>query len=158
MTTNDDNPTRQAIAAKDRSAPMKVTGKLKHALDLMVWKGARRAAAAKQAGMTDHSLRAALKKPHVKAAYLAELQVLRESERARNIHALVEVRDGKQHSNPMARVQAAKALEGIEDPLGPGLGNPLQQPGLTINIIHPPGSQQPMVDVTPNPRPIERSR
>jgi hypothetical protein len=143
--TDTDQPTRQAIEAKDRSAPLQVTGKLKVALDLMVWKGARRVKAAKQAGMTDHGLRAALRKPHVKAHYLAELQVLRESERPRNILAMVEVRDGKGHKNPMARLQAAKALEGIEDVLPGRPGHPLQQlPGLVVQINVGLGAQQPL--------------
>lgn len=152
MTTADDIPTRQAIEAKDRSSPLKVTGKLKVAIDNMVWKGSRRAKAAVAAGMTDHGLRAALKKPHVKAAYLAELDVLRTSERARNTLAMIEVRDGKGHSNPMARVQAAKALEGMEDGL-PGSLDPRQQGGIVIRIIAAaPAAQSPMVDVTPAPR------
>jgi hypothetical protein len=144
MTGNDITPTR--------SAPMKVTGRLKHAIDLMVWKGARRAEAAEEAGLKDHSLRAALKKPHVKAAYLAELVVLRESERARNIHALVEVRDGKDHSNPMARVNAAKALEGLDDTFPAGLGDPRMAPGVTIVIRHP---DPPTIDVTPSRQRLE---
>ena len=146
MTDETQLPTRQAIAAMDRSAPLKVTGKLKVAIDNMVWKGARRATAAKQAGMTDHSLRAALKKPHVKAAYLSELQVLRESERARNILTMIEVRDGKGHSNPMARLNAAKTLEGLDDVLPAGSLDPRQQPGICI-VIHQPASQAPMIEV-----------
>jgi hypothetical protein len=157
MTDDFNAPSPQAIAAKNRSAPMKVTGRLKHALDLMVWKGARRAEAAEGAGMTDHSLRAALKKPHVKAAYLAELEVLRTSERARNIHALVDVRDGKDHSNPMARVNAAKALEGLDDALPAGFADLRHPPGVTIRIINP-APQPPVIDVSasqrlPNPAP-----
>jgi hypothetical protein len=44
--------------------------------------------AAKKAGISEHGLYKALRKPPVKAAYLAELDVLRTSERARNIHTL----------------------------------------------------------------------
>jgi hypothetical protein len=58
MTTIDnDIPTRQSIAAKDRSGKLKVTGKLKVAIDKMLYEGSRRPDAAKTAGMTDHGLR-----------------------------------------------------------------------------------------------------
>jgi hypothetical protein len=66
-------PTRQAIGVKGRSAPGKVTGRLRIAIEAMVWKSARRHEAATEAGMTDHSLRAALKKPHVKAELLRRI-------------------------------------------------------------------------------------
>lgn len=127
-------PTRQAVAIKGRSAPLKVTGKLRKAIEDMVWTGARRPEAAERAGLTDHGLRAALKKPHVKAAYLAELDVLRTSERARNIHTLVDVRD--QTGNQMARVNAVKALEQLDEQPGTGRSNAPQLPGLVVQIIN----------------------
>jgi hypothetical protein len=59
--------------------------------------------------------------------------VLRTSERARNIHALIEVRDQKH--NPIARVQAVKALEGFEeDSAITGTGR--HTPGLVVQIIN----------------------
>jgi hypothetical protein len=106
-------PSRQATAAIDRSAPLKVTGKLKTAIDSMVWYGLTRQAAAEHAGLKEPSLYAAFLKPHVKTYYLGQLEVLRTSERARNIHTLAEVRD--QQTNQMARVQAVKVLEQISD-------------------------------------------
>lgn len=81
--------------------------------------------------MTDHSLRTALSKPHVKQYYLGQLQVLRDSERARNIHALAEVRD--QQENKMARVQAVKALEQISDD-APSARGSVSLPGLVIVV------------------------
>jgi hypothetical protein len=113
-----DEPTRQSIAAQGRSGKLTVSGKLKVALDEMLFKGSRRADAAAASGMTDHGLREALKKRHVKAYYNAGLEVLRTSERARNISALATVRDTS--GNDMARVSAAKALEQIADPALPG--------------------------------------
>jgi hypothetical protein len=74
----------------------------------------------------------------VKQFYLAELDVLRTSERARNIHALVDVRD--QLENKMARVQAVKALEQISDEMPAGRGSQ-SQPGLTI-VINTPAQPQ----------------
>jgi hypothetical protein len=109
-----------------------------------------RADAAKISGMTDHSLRAALKKPHVKRFYLSELEVLKKtSERARNVFALVDVRDNSQNS--MARVAAAKAIEGLADDPIAGSGNVPLVPGLVIQIIN--GSQSAAIDVTRSPDP-----
>ncbi|WP_342711276.1 hypothetical protein AAFG13_04765 [Bradyrhizobium sp. B124] len=73
-----DEPTRQAIAAKDRSGRLTVSGKLKTALDLML-EGSRRCDAPTEAGMKPHSLREARKKPHVRAYWNHGLQVMRES-------------------------------------------------------------------------------
>ncbi|WP_156164858.1 hypothetical protein [Bradyrhizobium sp. LTSP885] len=163
--TDDKTPTtRQAVAAQDRSGKLTVSGKLKVALDEMLFKGSRRAEAAAAAGMTDHGLREAMKKVHVKRYYNAGLEVLRTSERARNISALAKVRD--QSDNSMAVVSAAKALEQLAEPNGPGgrgggrtgagwaidLSEP-QLPGLVI-VIRPreEASALPskMIDVTPN--------
>jgi len=125
-------PTRQAIATQGRSAPLKVTGKLRDAIEQMVWYGLTRSEAAAKAGLTEHALYVAFRKPHVKAHYLGELEVLRTSERARNIHTLVEVRD--QTKNQMARVNAVAALEQSAETQGRSTGS-VSLPGLTIQII-----------------------
>jgi hypothetical protein len=124
----DDNQTelatRQAIAAKGRSGKLTVSGKLKVAIDLMLYGDgtaagpSRRADAATAAGMTDHGLREAFRKPHVRAYYHAGLEILRTSERARNIFALASVRETS--GNDVARVSAAKTLEQLAEPNGPG--------------------------------------
>jgi hypothetical protein len=132
--TEDRLPTRQAIAARGRSAPRKVTGRLRAALIEMVWRGSRRAEAAQVAGMTDHGLREALRKPHVKEFYLAELGALRESERPRTFHRLVELRD--QDENRNAAVSAAKVLEAIPDELRSATGAAAVQPGVSIRIVN----------------------
>lgn len=111
---------------------IKVTGKNRAAIEAMVWQGLTRKDAAAKAGLKDHALYVALTKPHVKAYYLGQLDVLRTSERARNIHALVEVRD--QLDNKMARVQAVKALEQISDD-APANGGGSALPGLQIVIV-----------------------
>jgi hypothetical protein len=149
-------PTRQAIAARNRSAPGKVTGRLKDALLKMVWEGACRADAAKAAGMTDHSLRASLKKPHVKAYYLAELQVLRTSERARNVFALVDVRDRSE--NQAARVAAVRTLEELADggDRPGGAGGASVMAGLVVRIVG--GAPEPkMIEHEPVPSKDEPS-
>ena len=124
-------PSRQAVAAQERSAPGQVTGKLRRALEAMVWQGSRREQAAATAGITDHSLRTALAKPHVKAWYMAQLQVLRDSARAKNIHRLTEIRDA---ANNMPAVQAIKALEQLEE-VSASTSNVQRNPGLQIVIL-----------------------
>jgi hypothetical protein len=135
-------PTRQAAAVKGRSAAGRVTGKLAIALMEMVWSGAKRGDAAAKAGMTDHSLRVALKKRHVLAHYRAELAALRESERARTVHAFVDVRDNS--DNAMARVSAGKALDAAVA-AEPAMGSAAMQPGLLIVVVQPDGSRQSVV-------------
>src|ERR1035437_5289511 len=83
--------TRQSPAFDGRSSPLKVTGKLRIAIEQMVWHGARRQDAAERAGLKDHSLMAALRKGHVMAHYHDELRVLRESTRAKNFHRLDDI-------------------------------------------------------------------
>jgi hypothetical protein len=139
----DDQPTRQAIAAKERSGKLTVSGKLKVAIDAMLYDGSRRAEAAQAAGMTDHGLREAFKKPHVKAYYNQGLVVLRESERARNIIRLAEIRDA---ADNMPAVQAVKALEQLSDDAPAGVADPRSLPGITIRIMQP--APQP-IDITP---------
>jgi hypothetical protein len=140
--------TRQAEAIDGRSAKLTVTGKLARAIGFMVWEGARRQDAAEKACLKDHSLRAALKKPHVLRHYHAELGVLRESTRAKNFHRL-DVIAGGEGGNDMAKVAAIKTMEAISDqhvvgPAGIGgraragylidLGDDQQKPGLVIYI------------------------
>jgi hypothetical protein len=98
----------------------------------MVWQGLRRKDAAQVAGIADHTMYQAMRTPPVKAAYADMLHVLRESEKARNIHALVEVRD--QQVNQMARVNAVKALEQLDETAASAAGPQRQQPGLVIVI------------------------
>lgn len=108
----------------------------------MVWHGMNRLDAANHARLSEHSLYVALRRSHVKAYYLSELEVLRSSERARNIHALVEVRD--QTSNQMARVQAVKALEQLDDE-PPAAAHKQTLPGLVVVVM--PAAQTQMKTV-----------
>src|SRR5664280_1878224 len=92
-------PTRQAIEAKGRTAPGRVTGKLRIAIERMVWYGDKRAAAAAFAGLTDHGLRSALRKGHVLGFLRSELALLKENERPRNVHRLAELREQDDNRN-----------------------------------------------------------
>jgi len=91
----------------------RISAKARAAVEAMVWDGLNRREAAEKCGLTDHGLYAALRTPAVKSYYFAELEVLRTSEKARNVHALIDVRD--QRDNHIARVNAIKALEHLSD-------------------------------------------
>jgi hypothetical protein len=147
----DNLPARQPI---ERSAPMKVTGRLKHCLELMVWQGLSRSQAAEQAGLREHSLYCALRKAHVRTALLREMEVLRTSERPRNILALVNVRDTGR--NEMARVNAAKALEQLSEESVARSSSVPVSPGLVIQVIDGPApTPADPRDVTPRQPLIE---
>jgi hypothetical protein len=153
-------PTRQAAAIEGRSQRLNVTGKLKIALEAMVWEGLSRMDAAAKAGLADNSVRVALKKPHVLRYYNTELAALRISLRARNTHVLAGITENSE--NDAARVKAVQVLEGMSDEaLSGGYtsdGRPRAgyifdlgpTPGVTIQIVQPAPKQEPaMVDVTP---------
>jgi hypothetical protein len=70
--------------------------------------------------MTDHSLRTALAKPHVKRYYREQLEVLRGSERARNILRAVEIRD--ESKNHAAAMNAIRYLDQMPDEQATGRG------------------------------------
>src|SRR5690242_3917913 len=86
-------PTRQAKAVEGRSKRLRVTGKLRMAIEAMIWEGLPRKEAAEKAGLADSSLRFALRKAHVLAHHNAELAALRTSLRARNVHRLDNIAD-----------------------------------------------------------------
>jgi hypothetical protein len=106
-------PSRQKLAARDRSLPGKVTGRLRTAIDAMVWQAANRKDAAAIAGMTDHSLRQALRRSHVMHHYLRECEVLRQSGKAKRLHRLEEIAASDKNQN--AAVAAIKAAEQLEE-------------------------------------------
>jgi hypothetical protein len=124
----------------------RIGGRLKQALDLMVWgNGERRYLpdneAAAIAGLNVISIRNALHKPHVLAYYKQQREVLRSRESAANIHRLCEIRDA---ADNMPAVNAIRALEGMDEA---GLMRRATDttPGISIVIRHEP---QP-IDVTP---------
>lgn len=127
-----DKPAQTSAIPLKPSKIERVTGKVRVAIEAMVWDALPRAKAAEHAGISEHGLYKALRKPPVKAYYMAQLDVLRTSERARNIHTLAEVRD--QTSNQMARVQAVKVLEQIDDGETANRGSQAL-PGLQIVIV-----------------------
>lgn len=133
MVCQDMAKTRQVLV-KDPSNPMlreRYDPRTLTALDLMVWQGLGRKQAAETAGLTEHGLYSALRKPHVKRKYTALIEELRVSEKAKCIHALADVRDNS--TNDMARVAASKEL--FRDPEGGDGTNRYQKvPGVVIMI------------------------
>lgn len=135
-----------AKTADTKSLPLKVTAKLRTAIDAMVWEGKQRDDAARSAGLTPNALYAALRKPHVKAYYLSECEILRTSGRARRIHRLEEIAEAT--SNLNASVQAIRTLDAPDsanNPMGSGRLAAVTMPGLVIQIINAPDPQQQIV-------------
>jgi hypothetical protein len=93
-----------------------------------------------------------MRKSHVMAYYNAGLQVLRASERPKNIKRLQEIRDA---ADNMPAVQAIKTQLSDIEANNRGSGLPMQ-PGLQIVIVQggdrPPRTigPAPAIDVTPN--------
>ena len=135
----------------ERSRPLQVTGRLRAAIDAMVWRGLTRDQAAEAAGIKPHSLYCAFKKSHVLAHYRGELGALRESTRARNFHRLDAIAETS--GNDMAKVSAIRGMEQIDhDERTRPLGN--VSCGVTIRIVQPaPGSissAPDVIDVAPS--------
>jgi hypothetical protein len=122
-----------------------VMGKLLVALTAMVWQGLPRKAAAEHAGISEHGLYKALRKPHVRQHYLGELEVLRTSERARNIHRLTEIRD---KADNMPAVNAIKMLEQIDEASSSAGGTQMRSPGVVIIVQNGVAAHAPQA---PNP-------
>jgi len=111
--------------------------------------------AARLAGVTAPVLRRYLTRPAVISFLRAERRIFRESILAGTEHALRRVRDGDSHSNPMARVAAARALASVEE-ADSGTKSLQQVTGVTIKIIQAPASPPPALDITPSARQIEQ--
>jgi hypothetical protein len=145
-------PSRQAKQSITASKPGQVTGRLKLACDLMVYSGLSWDKAALQAGLTVRSMRLAMERPHVLRYLRDNREVFRVAACSSNILKLVELRDSS--PNAMARVQAIKALEGIEDESTRTAGRQTV-PGLVVVIQQstPPPTPQHIVEATALPSP-----
>lgn len=130
-------PTTQQLAAVDKSKPGKVTGKLKVAVDAMVWEGLDYQKAATKAELTTRAVRLALERPHVKAYYNSQLDVLLTAESARNIHRLVTIRD---KADNMPAVQAIDRLQKRDETAATRTGL-AQFPGFVIHVSNAPVQQ-----------------
>jgi hypothetical protein len=116
----------------------------------MVWQALTRKEAAEVAGLTEHALYCALRKPHVMAHYLSLCEVLRLSGRARRIHRLEAMVE--QDENKAAVVNASIALD---RPSESAMQSSASQavPGITIHIHETPASPPAkIIDATPSAR------
>ncbi len=154
-------PTRQALAVKGRSGRLKVTGRLRVALNAMIWDGKKPADAAHTSGLADRSLRAALAKPHVRQYILAAARAIRNGEFIANLRTLIDVRDNSE--NDMARIAAVKELRAMDEneaKSGTSDGSMPVAPGLVIQVIGraeiSDGQRPNVINVTPEPDPPPR--
>lgn len=123
-----------SVAVPDEPAKrLEIRGKLKAALDAMVWDGLELAEAARNFKMSTFGVRKALAKPHVQAYLKSEKQVLRESLSARNIRRLGEIRDA---ADNMPAIQAIRTLEGMGDDQPGASSGASASPGITIRILN----------------------
>jgi hypothetical protein len=124
--------------------------KVRVAIDLMVWQGHHCDEAAKLAEMNPESLYNAFRKHHVRAYYLAELGVPRESARARTFHRLEALRD--QDENKAAAVKACQVLEQVGAQAAEARSTQQQVPGLVIVV------QNALPRLERRPRPQSKSK
>ena len=105
----------QKAAAKVRNGAAKaitVKGKVKAAVDLMVHQGRERPEAAAAVGLTDHSLREALRKPHVLAYLNEQMEVLRTSGRPRALTRIMRLVDDAESER--VQLDAAIYMDGMD--------------------------------------------
>jgi hypothetical protein len=133
-------PTPNLNKASKPAETLRITGKVRTAIEAMVWDGLPRAKAAEKAGISEHGLYKALCKPPVKAFYLRELDVLRTSERARSVFRMAELRD--QDDNKMVAFNAAKELAGPAESAAES-GVRQAMPGLVVQINVQSGASVP---------------
>lgn len=147
-------PLPSAKPAKE-TKELRVTGKNRAAIDAMVWEGLIRSEAAEKAGLKDHALYVALTKPHVKAYYAQQCEVLRTSGRARRIHRLEAMLE--QSDNKAAVINAALALESIGTDQATANTAQSAMPGVVIQIVTHASAAPPAMTIehsaviSPNP-------
>lgn len=96
------------------SAPkqVRISPRVRAAIDLMVFEGAKRPDAAQKAGITDHTLYVSLTKPHVLAYLNTQQGVLRTSASARSIARIDNLADESESDH--VKLESNKFLLGIE--------------------------------------------
>jgi hypothetical protein len=117
--------------ARNSTPPLRITKRVKDAINAMVSKKQRWDDAAREVGLTTRAMRLALEKPHVIAYLRKQLDVSRGARQVENFHRLCEIADAE---NNMPAVQAIRALEQISDEQT----NTKQttSPGVTIRIVN----------------------
>ena len=126
-----DAPAITKSTKAERNADRPVKGRVKKALDLMVYEGLRFNDAAIKVGLHPYSMRLALERPHCLKYLREQKQVFRASISASNVCSLADIRDNS--SNPIARVSAIKVLEQLD--IVDGGGTKQQPPGFALVIV-----------------------
>lgn len=131
-------------STKIKHAPMGLSRKVKAAIDLMVFEGATRPAAAKTVGLADNSLRLAFRNPQVMRHHSEQLEVLRTSLRARALHQIDHL--SQYAVSERVQLDASKHLDGGDKGAGVtvnvGLGVNVA-PGYMVDVTgHQSGAQQ----------------
>lgn len=128
-----------------RTVQMNIRGKLKAALDLMVFGPADGDDAGEAMSFPDaarkvefsvRAMRLALERPHVRAYLKAQKEVFRASASAQNISVLVKLRD--EAGNGMVQLGAIKELERMDD-IAASSSGPQARPGLVIVVVNSKG-------------------
>jgi hypothetical protein len=101
---------KPVVPANPKASKRKgLTKKVRAAIEAMVHDGMKRSDAAEHAGLTDHGLRQALKKPAVLQHLRSEMDVLRESARPRALQRIAELADDSESEK--VGLDAAKYLD-----------------------------------------------
>jgi hypothetical protein len=124
-------PALSAATKDERRTDRPVSGRVKRALDLMVYGGKRFEQAAIEVGLTPRAMRMALERANCLKYLREQKQVFRASISAQNVHSLADIRDNS--SNPIARVSAIKVLEQLD--IADGGGTKQQPPGFALVIV-----------------------
>lgn len=149
LTVADHQPPAPPPAAITRVNGKEIRGKLKIALDLLVY-GDRdesgkpirhdHLSAARKAGFTTQAMRKALERPHVLRYLREQRQVFRAHAAAGNILRAVEIRD--QDDNRTAAIQAIRYLDGIGDETAQREGQRAVSPGVVVQVTVNAGERQ----------------
>lgn len=126
--------TPTAHSRSEKPPRKQIRGKLKAALDAMVWQGQDWDEAARNINLTTAAMRKALGKPHVLAYLKHEREVFRSSMGGKTLVRLAELRD--QDENRNAAVKACQVLEQLgetDSARGAAAGMP-RVPGMIIVI------------------------
>jgi len=117
--------------ARNKQPPLRITKRVKDAINAMVIDKQHWSDAARSVGLTSRHMRLALEKPHVMAYLRKQLDVSRGARAVANYHRLCEIADAE---NNMPAVNAIKALEGLE--LEQTNNKQTTSPGVTIRIVN----------------------
>jgi hypothetical protein len=135
----------------------RVMGRLRHALDLMIWgdetgKPLDYPDAGRAMNISTRSMRKALERPAVRRYLQEQKQVLRACLSAKSLWHLGEI--ASQRSNMNAAVNAVRTIdegnpEAIKPPGSPSVGVTIK----IVNVVQgPPQPAGTIIDVTPQPR------